>query len=95
MRQLPTVLLLACTACLVGRTLLKRTRGGDPVRAPMQQRVIERMLNAMPEDSPPKRIVSTLPRLQQQNEEIIALLKQQNEILRSTRGSTDSPDRVR
>jgi hypothetical protein len=43
------------------------------------------MLEGMPPDSPPKLVMSILPRLQQQNEEILSLLREQNELLRRTR----------
>jgi hypothetical protein len=44
-----------------------------------------RMLEGMPPDSPPKLVMAILPRLQQQNDEIIALLREQNELLRQER----------
>jgi hypothetical protein len=55
-------------------------------------RVMERMLARMPPDSPPKLVMSILPRLREQNDEIVALLREQNELLRRrwpevTRGS--------
>lgn len=40
------------------------------------------LLEKLPEDLPPKLVKSILPRLQQQNEEIIGLLRAQNELLR-------------
>jgi hypothetical protein len=40
------------------------------------------MIEGMPPDSPPKLVVSILPRLQQQNDEIISLLREQTELLR-------------
>jgi hypothetical protein len=40
------------------------------------------MLERMPADSPPKLVMSILPRLQQQNDEIISLLREQSELLR-------------
>ena len=44
-------------------------------------RIMERMIDRMPPDSPPKLVMSILPRLQQQNDEIIALLREQSELL--------------
>ena len=44
-----------------------------------------RMLEGMPPDSPPKLVMSILPRLQQQNDEIISLLREQSELLRQAR----------
>jgi len=43
---------------------------------------MDRMMEAMPEDSPPKLIKSVLPRLKEQNDQILALLEEQNELLR-------------
>ena len=55
-------------------------------------RILERMMERMPPDSPPKLVMSILPRLREQNDEIVALLREQNELLRRrwpevTRGS--------
>jgi hypothetical protein len=44
--------------------------------------MMERMMERMPPNSPPRLVMSTLPRLQQQNDEIITLLREQNELLR-------------
>jgi hypothetical protein len=43
---------------------------------------MERMMARLPENAPPRLVVSILPRLQAQNEQIIALLREQNELLR-------------
>jgi hypothetical protein len=45
-------------------------------------RIMERMIDRMPPDSPPKLVMSVLPRLREQNDEIVALLREQNELLR-------------
>jgi hypothetical protein len=50
-------------------------------------RIMERVMQRMPPDSPPKVVMSILPRLGEQNDEIIALLREQNELLR--RGSPE------
>ncbi len=44
---------------------------------------MEQMLAGLPEDAPPKLVMSILPRLRAQNDEIIALLQEQNKLLRS------------
>lgn len=41
-----------------------------------------RMLESFPEDSPPRLVVSTLPRLAEQNDQILALLREQNALMR-------------
>ncbi len=43
---------------------------------------MERMMARLPENAPPRLVVSILPRLQAQNDQIIALLREQNELLR-------------
>ncbi len=48
----------------------------------MRHRMMKRMMAAMPEDSPPKLIMSILPRLKEQNEQILALLEEQSDLLR-------------
>ncbi len=79
--------LLAVGAVIGGifaaRRLLRSNGGG---------RIVERMMERMPPDSPPKLVMSILPRLREQNDEIVALLREQNELLRrrwpeETRGS--------
>lgn len=47
-----------------------------------------RMMASLPEGAPPKLIASILPKLRQQNEEIIAMLREQNELLRQQRQRT-------
>ena len=42
----------------------------------------ERMMASLPEEAPPRLIMSILPKLQAQNDQIIALLREQNELLR-------------
>jgi hypothetical protein len=44
--------------------------------------MMARMMEGLPPDSPPKLVMSILPRLREQNDEIIALLREQNELLR-------------
>ncbi len=47
--------------------------------------MIKRMENVMaslPEDAPPKLVMSILPKLRAQNDQIITLLQEQNELLR-------------
>jgi hypothetical protein len=44
--------------------------------------MFERMMERMPPNAPPRLVMSILPRLREQNDEIIALLREQNEMLR-------------
>jgi hypothetical protein len=80
MKRLPVFLLVGGATLLAGRQLLGGKRGPD--FAAMRRRMMKRMMQAMPEDSPPKLITSILPRLQEQNDQILALLGEQNELLR-------------
>ena len=43
---------------------------------------MERFMEKLPEDSPPKVMMSSLRRMQEQNEELLALLREQNDLLR-------------
>ncbi len=57
----------------------------------MNQRMIEhmgRMMARLPEGAPPKLIASILPKLEAQNEQILALLREQNELLRQQQPRT-------
>jgi hypothetical protein len=56
----------------------------------MPRMMMERCMESMPEDSPPKVMMSGLRRIQAQNDEIIALLAEQNTLLRQ-RLPTDRP----
>ena len=42
---------------------------------------IEHLMATLPENSPPKLIMSVLPRLRDQNDQIIAMLREQNDLL--------------
>jgi hypothetical protein len=72
--------LLVLGAILGGILAVRRLRpsGG-------RGRLMERLMERMPPDSPPRLVRSILPRLREQNEEIIALLREQNELLRQRR----------
>jgi hypothetical protein len=79
---------LIALGAAVGGIILFRTlsRGNSPglgaaVSRRMLQRM-ERMIASLPEDAPPKLIMSVLPRLREQNDQIIAMLREQNELLR-------------
>lgn len=43
---------------------------------------MEHMMASLPDDAPPKLVMSVLPKLKAQNDQIIALLQEQNELLR-------------
>jgi hypothetical protein len=59
--------------------------GGFDVRGAMRERIMERcrrMMEEMPEDFPPKLMMSGLSRIQGQNDELLTLMREQNELLR-------------
>jgi hypothetical protein len=43
---------------------------------------MEHVMASLPESSPPKLVMSVLPRLREQNDQIIAMLQEQNALLR-------------
>jgi hypothetical protein len=49
---------------------------------------VERLMASLPESAPPKLIASILPKLQAQNEQILAMLQEQNELLRRQQHKT-------
>ena len=58
-----------------------RSRLGD-VAARRVMRRMEQMMASLPAGAPPKLVMTVLPRLQDQNDQIIAMLREQNELLR-------------
>ena len=85
-RPLFLMAILGCGA-LVVRLLLspERRERMAHLKANVRERMMERMermMEQMPDDFPPKLIMSTLPRLQEQSDEILALLRAQNDRLR-------------
>lgn len=43
---------------------------------------MEQMMANLPDDAPPKLVMAVLPRLREQNDQIIAMLREQNALLR-------------
>jgi hypothetical protein len=72
----------AGTALFAGYRLLVQSRPQRAGFAAIKRKMMKRMMDAMPEDSPPKLVMSILPRLQEQNDKILALLKEQTDLLR-------------
>lgn len=58
-----------------------RRRLGDALNRRML-RHMERMMASLPDNSPPKLVMSVLPQLHDQNDQIIAMLREQNALLR-------------
>ncbi len=68
---------------IVYRSLPQASRGR--LTAAIKDRMLkhcEHMMASLPEEAPPKLITSVLPKLQAQNDQIIAMLHEQNELLR-------------
>lgn len=48
----------------------------------MPATMMERCMEALPEDSPPRVMTSGIRRMQEQNDELVVLLREQNKLLR-------------
>jgi hypothetical protein len=82
MKRLPVIVAIAGVAGFVGHKLSTQIAPRATGFTAMRNRMMKRMMASMPEDSPPKLVMSVLPRLEAQNDEILALLKEQNDLLR-------------
>ena len=80
--------LIALGVAAVGGVLAFRYLGGDlrgRLTSVVRRRMSEhmgQMMEGLPEGSPPKLVMSVLPKLQAQNDQIIALLQEQNKLLK-------------
>lgn len=80
--------LRACGTLVLGGAIALQVLTREPRRrfaAGVRQRVLKRMQRVMaglPEDAPPKLIMSVLPRLRQLNDEILRMLREHIEFLR-------------
>ena len=50
--------------------------------AQMPATMMERCMESMPEDSPPKVMTSAMRRFEEQNDELLALVREQNKLMR-------------
>jgi hypothetical protein len=57
--------------------------------------MMARTMEALPPDSPPKLVMAILPRLREQNDQIIALLQEQNDLIRRLRPEPAPSERAR
>lgn len=79
---------IAIGAVIAGGVIAFRTLPGAPrqrLAAALNRRMLQRMEHMMaclPENSPPRLIMTVLPRLREQNDQIIAMLREQNDLLR-------------
>jgi hypothetical protein len=77
-------ILLGAVIAFQSLSRVPRRRLADTVRSRMLKRM-ERMMASLPEDSPPRLVMSVLPQLRDQNDQIIRMLAEQNELLREQR----------
>ncbi len=92
------------TAVLVGGSIVavrlmpaERRERLSQRRERMMEQMRERMssmIESMPEDSPPKVIMTGIRRMQEQNEELLALLREQNDLLRERLPVERAPSRA-
>lgn len=84
MKKLAALGVIMVGGAIAVRYLQRQDGGriGDSVRRRIMQNM-ERMMASLPEDAPPKLVMTVLPRLAAQNDRIIAMLAEQNELLRS------------
>jgi hypothetical protein len=83
MNKLTAVGAAAVGGLIVYRCLPQETR--DRLSATVAQWManhMEEMMTHLPEDAPPRLVMSILPKLRAQNDQIIAMLQEQNELLR-------------
>ncbi|MCH7836925.1 MAG: hypothetical protein IIC26_00300 [Chloroflexi bacterium] len=89
--------LLILVAILLGgayavRGLLGGERGERLARLPAT--MMERCMEMMPEDSPPMVMMSSLRQLQEQSDELLALLREQGELLRERLRVQETPSQA-
>lgn len=77
--------------CLPPRTRDHLSAGVGNWVGKRMMRHFERMMASLPDNAPPKLVMSILPALQAQNEQIIAMLREQNELIRKQQ--QDAPAR--
>ncbi len=80
MKKLVFLILILAVGRYAIRSLLVSERLDRLTHLPAT--MMERCMEMMPEDSPPKVFMSSLRRLQEQNEELLTLQREQNELLR-------------
>jgi hypothetical protein len=92
LKRLVALLLAIAGAAIAYRFLPRHSR--DRLGAAAHQsmkRCFARMIARLPDDAPPKLVVSILPKLQAQNDQIIAMLQEQQQIHRRQRKPRQRP----
>lgn len=83
MKTLFTLGAIAAGGVIAFRCLPRASR--NRMTAAMKDRMLKRcehLMASLPEEAPPKLIMSVLPKLQAQNDQVIAMLREQNALLR-------------
>lgn len=86
MKKATALALVAVGGVIAFRCLPRRSR--DRLTSWAGHRMLrgmEHMMASLPEGAPPKLVISVLPKLKAQNDQIITLLQEQNELLREHR----------
>ncbi len=84
MKKLVVLMAILIGGAYAVRGLLGGERGERLGRRPAT--MMEQCMEMMPEDSPPMVMMSSLRRIQEQNEELLVLQREQNELLRERLG---------
>ncbi len=92
MKRLLLLTAIVFGAVFVARRLLTAERREGLSRLPGT--LMDRCMELMPEDSPPKVMTSGMRRMQEQNEELLALLREQNDLLRERLPAERAPSRA-
>jgi hypothetical protein len=83
MNKLTVVGSAAVGGLILYRCLPQETRDRLSIKvANHMARHMEKMIANLPEDTPPRLVMSIFPKLREQNDQIIAMLQEQNELLR-------------
>ncbi len=92
MRRILLLTAIVFGGVFIARRLLTAERREGLSRLPAT--MMERCMESLPEDSPPKVMTSGIRRMQEQNEEILALLREQNALLRERLPAESAPSRA-
>lgn len=79
---------IALAAVVIGGVVVFKSRSSmprDPLGSALGRRMLrhmEQIMASLPDNAPPKLVMSVLPRLCEQNDQIIGMLQEQNALLR-------------
>jgi len=90
MKKLIALGAIALGGAIAFQVLARESR--RPIASAIRERMLKRMERAMaglPEGSPPRLVMSVLPRVREQNDEILRMLREQNDLLRERVGGRE------